>query len=779
MCLVCLILALVLWLIRLAGLPWFGEPEKRRLDALAQSENTVQVRGQIQDYEIKDNSKAYLIKSCVLTIQEDEIPVKKLYLITQQETLLTIGSTVTTEGVLEQTETPANPGQFDAASWYAAKGIYYTMWAEQIRPIRRAEPGIQEHMKRFREKIAAGLSKMLPEEQAGILAAMLLGEKSLLTPETKSAYQTGGVLHVLSISGLHLTMLGAGVFGLLQRVGCGKWVSAVLAIAGMAGYTVFTGNGVATRRAFLMFAVMMIARLIGRTYDTLSALSLAAVITLAVQPANLGYSGFWLSYTAVLGTALVWPVWKKELAQKRKRVEEGKKKEGAKGRKAAKSIQSMAGALRENIMVCTAITLTMLPLTAGFFYEIPVYSLLPNLVILPTMPVVMGSGILGACVGMVSVPIGSILLLPAAFLLEIYENVTEAVQRLPYSVWICGQPKVWQTVLYYLLTGCLLQAVRWSRQEGKEQKKTARFLRSRKGRVFCAGVCIMAVLLLVYRRNPPLSITALDVGQGDAIVIRLDGRRTWLLDAGSTDEKNVGTYRVLPYLKSQGIGVLDGIFVTHSDEDHVNGVRELLELSAGRQTAVRIRKLFLPVWMKGSECAGELETLAERGGTTVCYVKKGDVLKGGRLRMEIFHPDAEDYQEEPNAGSIVISLQYGEFDALFTGDLEKSGEEKVCDQLKQLGRRYEYLKVAHHGSKNSTLQDFLEAADPQAGVISCSASGRYGHPHLELLERLEAAGTDVYVTSDQGAVRCVTDGNRYEIRGYRGTVRRGESGAKK
>lgn len=589
----------------------------------------------------------------------------------------------------------------------------------------------------------------------------------------------------MAISGLHLTMLGAGLSGLLQRAGCGKWAGSVLAIAGMAGYTVFTGNGVATRRAFLMFAVMMIARLIGRTYDTLSALSLAAVITLAVQPANLGYSGFWLSYTAVLGTALVWPVWKKETGQKQKSVKEAKKIKEAEGKKAEKkqkavrSIRSLAGALRENIMVCTAITLTMLPLTAGFFYEIPVYSLIPNLVILPTMPVVMGSGILGACVGVMSVPLGKILLLPAAFLLEIYETVTETVQRIPYSVWICGQPEGWQTALYYLLTGSLLFAVRWSRQEGREQKKPAVFLCSYKGRLFCAGVCMMAVLLLMYRRNPPLSITALDVGQGDAIVIRLDGRHTWLLDAGSTDEKNVGTYRVLPYLKSQGIGVLEGIFVTHSDEDHVNGVRELLELSAGRQTAVRIRNLFLPVWMKGSECARELERLAERCATAVCYVKKGDVLEGNKLRMEILHPDAGDYREQPNAGSVVISLQYGEFDALLTGDLEESGEEEVCDHLQQQGRTYEYLKVAHHGSKNSTLQEFLEAAGPQAGVISCSASGRYGHPHLELLERLKAAGTDVYVTSDQGAVSCVTDGKRYEIRGYRGTVRREGPGAKK
>lgn len=202
MCLVCLVLVLVLWLIRLAGLPLFGEPEKGRLDDLAGSGDTVQVRGKIQDYERKENSKSYLINSCVLKIQENEIPVKQLYLITQQEEPLTVGSVIETEGVLEKTERPVNPGQFDAASWYAARGIYYTMWADRIVPVRKAEPGIREGMKRLRGQMAGRLEEMLPGSQAGILSAMLLGDRSLLEPETKSAYQTGGVLHVLSISGV-------------------------------------------------------------------------------------------------------------------------------------------------------------------------------------------------------------------------------------------------------------------------------------------------------------------------------------------------------------------------------------------------------------------------------------------------------------------------------------------------------------------------------------------------------------------------------------------------
>lgn len=771
MCLVCLALALVLWLIRLAGLPVFGEPEKRRLDALARSGDTVQVRGQIQDYEIKDNSENYLIKSCVLTVQENEIPVKKLYLITQQEEMLTIGSSVTAEGTLEKTEEPVNPGQFDAAAWYAAKGVFYTMWADNIRPVRRAEPGVRENMKRLRKEMAARLSGMVTQEQAGILGAMILGDKSLLDQETRSAYQTGGVLHVLSISGLHLTMLGMGLFRLLQKTGCPRVVGSAAAVAAMAVYTVFTGNGVATVRAFLMFAVMVAAGLLGRTYDSMSALALAAVMTLALQPENLYYSGFLLSYTAVLGAALVWPVWRKQIRSVRKDGEKRTEKEKKTVSAWEKRVRQLSGMLKENTMACTAITLTTLPLTAVFFCEIPVFSIIPNLVILPTMPWVMGSGILGTAAGMFSVRIGRILLLPATFLLGIYGKITDAVLRLPCAVWICGQPSFFQVLLFYLLSAAALFCFWWVHQEKNRGKQKARFAASGRGGALCAGIVAFAVFLLGFRWNPPLAVTALDVGQGDCLVIRLGGRHTWMIDAGSTDQKNIGNYRVIPYLKSQGISSLDGVFVTHSDEDHVNGVREILELSGRKMTAVRIRRLFLPVWMRGSDCGSELEQLAQKSGTDVQYVKRGDILKGDDFTMEILHPDQENYQENPNAGSIVISLKYREFDALFAGDLEGEGEKKVTRLLEKRGQRYEYLKVAHHGSENSTSEEFLETAAPAAGVISCASSGRYGHPHRELVERLRAAGTDFYVTAAQGAVTCVTDGRRYRIRGYTDTVR--------
>ena len=177
--------------------------------------------------------------------------------------------------------------------------------------------------------------------------------------------------------------------------------------------------------------------------------------------------------------------------------------------------------------------------------------------------------------------------------------------------------------------------------------------------------------------------------------------------------------------------------------------------------------------MQNSDCAAELEQLAGETGAVVSYLKKGDCITAGELTIRVLHPEeGEDYREEPNAGSIVLSLHYGEFDALLTGDVQGDGEERLLDVLKEEGQDYDYLKVAHHGSKNSTPEEFLSLTCPEVAVISCSAANRYGHPHQELLQRLSAVSADVYVTADTGALTCITDGRACTVRGYRTTESR-------
>ena len=154
-------------------------------------------------------------------------------------------------------------------------------------------------------------------------------------------------------------------------------------------------------------------------------------------------------------------------------------------------------------------------------------------------------------------------------------------------------------------------------------------------------------------------------------------------------------------------------------------------------------------------------------GAAVAYLRKGDRITAGELTLKVLHPDDESYEEEPNAGSVVLSLHYKEFDALLTGDVQGEGEEKLWRQLEENPFQYDYLKVAHHGSRNSTPEELLAIVQPEISVISCSSSGRYGHPHQELLQRLEDVGTDYYVTADAGALICTTDGLRCTMIGYR------------
>ena len=222
-----------------------------------------------------------------------------------------------------------------------------------------------------------------------------------------------------------------------------------------------------------------------------------------------------------------------------------------------------------------------------------------------------------------------------------------------------------------------------------------------------------------------------------------------------------------PYLKQRGIAALDAVVVTHPDADHTNGILELLELIGEQKTALRIRHLFLPVWMKGSEKENPFILAAQKAGIMVEYLKKGDEIRAGELTVSVLHPGAgEDYTGEENAGSVVLQLSCGACRALLTGDLEGSGEEEVLGAAE----RCQILKVAHHGSKNSTSEAFLNRIQPQISLISCAWPGRYGHPHRELLERLRACKSHIYGTPVDGAVTVQLKRDRLAVHGYRSDV---------
>ena len=260
-----------------------------------------------------------------------------------------------------------------------------------------------------------------------------------------------------------------------------------------------------------------------------------------------------------------------------------------------------------------------------------------------------------------------------------------------------------------------------------------------------------------YTSGEEVEATVLDVGQGDGIFIRGPGVSCFI-DGGSSDVSQAGTYRIEPFLLANAAEVLDYAFVTQGDEDHINGIRELLE---GQDLGIRIRTLVLPPEEYHEEKLTALAAAAKENGTRVVVMEAGEEIRSEGMRITCLGPESGSSAEPGNSASLVLGLSYGAFDMLLTGDVEGKGEESLIRSGRL--KRYDVLKAAHHGSKDSGSEAFLEIVKPKVALISAGRDNRYGHPHQETLDRLGAAGCRVYSTQESGAVTVRTDGKRMWI----------------
>ena len=773
-----------------------------------------------------------------------------------------IGEYVAVRGAFFEFSEATNPGEFDSRTYYRSKQVMGRLKNAEL--IERAEPafGIREWLLQRREYWEAYLTECFPKKEAAIMSALLLGEKGGLEEETRELYRRNGILHILSISSLHITILGMGLYRLLRKAGLPVWAAAVLGGMFMIGYGMLTGFGVSVCRAVGMYLLRMLAEVAGRTYDMLNALGAVGGVMLLWNPYYLQNSGFLLSYTCVLGIGIVYPVLKKWLeerqAERRKgkagsvrevriegrkersveemrgerkgkersvrevrgekrkekagsvrevriegrkersvrKVDEGgrKKKEGSVRKVDEEGRKKKEGSIRErcrrrkekegnirkvcgkkakvmlidSLLLSISIQLVTLPVQLWFFFEVPVWGGVINLLILPLVKPLVISGVF-------------LLLFPFAgkwisavgiFILRWYELVCSFFDRLPWQTWNPGRPEIWQILVYY---GALLLMLR-GMNRGKNSGRGARW---GSGCLFVIGL-----ILLGMRFGNGAQIIFLDVGQGDCVLIQTEAGENYLYDCGSTSRSNVGKYVLLPYLKYRGIRNLDAIFVSHPDRDHVNGVIEVLEYA--KEKGIQVAQIVISA--TGIENAAEqyvelLEAAAgayDGAGVEVRLLAAGDKWSGrkGAAEFLCLHPGAAGEGElDANEASLCLHARLfskkGELSVLLTGDVEGAGEELLTESLERYGiEKTDVWKVAHHGSRNATGEAFLkqikgEWQTPLIAVISCGRKNRYGHPHEETIDRIEAAGAEWYCTKGNGAVTVTTDkGGKIKVKSY-------------
>lgn len=671
----------------------------------------------------------------------------------EDETLPKAGSYVRVFGEVSPFLQATNPGEFDAAAYYRRKDCLFALRKTKITAQTKTYGRLEEFLSQLRYESEVLFRKLLGEKNGATASAMVLGRKKGMDSEVKALYQGAGISHLLAISGLHLSLIGAGLFGLLKKVRLPVALSAGISTWILIVYAQLTGMGISTRRALVMFLLFLAAGLLKRTPDLPTSLAVAALLLLVPKPQRILDAGFQLSFSAVIGIAVMIPVlqdgWEDAVPSLRVT-------DGVAGWNIARAVIARAcRLLRKNILAGLGITMTMLPFLLIHFYEWSPWSVLLNLAVIPLMgillPCLIGLQLvarLTAFTHCLELP-QHLLCTAIEAIFSCYEQLCRFTTALPGSILHTGYP-TWQALAVYTI-GLIALAM-----SGKKLRPHLRL---------AAAVCLMGIFLI--RLPGELNVTMLDVGQGECVGIETREHHVYLVDAGSTSKKKTGQYQIIPWLKYIGTRSVEGIFITHWDEDHISAVGELLEWS--KSSRVKIRRIFLPDVALKDEVLETLLQQIEEAEVSVEYLSAGEHMTDGALQISCLHPYAKKVPEDRNDASLVLRLSQDDFQMLLTGDLEKSGEDWLVEQARpatQNPLRCTILDAGHHGASNATGEALLDLAQPGVVLISCGKNNRYGHPAPETLQRLEERGIRWYSTAEVGAIQVQVGKKKVKMKQY-------------
>ena len=732
--------------------------------------------------------------------------------LTESSYLPGIGSRIRCEGEVSHFREATNPGEFNAKEYYNRQGIAFELRDAAVTGSSQNDSLYRQTLWRLKTHMGNALEALLSPEDASVMKAMLLGDKKGMDREIKSLYQAAGISHVVAISGLHISILGTGVYNLLSalfdrlqaarqkfppgkrgrpssgKVSSGKIPACAVSAFFLLSFLFMTGFSASSMRAGIMFALSLTARLLGRTYDTATALSVAAALLLVENPAWIDDTGFQLSFTAAFAASAAVPAFSdmdnlKDWLLKRKN-------DGNIRRYQERTSHSLKDRLQNGI--CSGfrssfcVSMVTLPLVLSSFYEWNVLSVAVNLAVIPLMSVLLGGCILLAVSGSLILLLGEewlFLLTPAALpvqaILFLYKILCRIGSAGGLGLFRPGAPQLWQILLFY--AGLLLVFL------------GAKHLPRIGGYAACALLC----LLFVTGKPSGTQVTMLDIGQGDCIHIRSQNGRHYLCDSGSTSKLQAGTWQVIPFLKHQGVNRLELIFVSHCDSDHISAIYEILEWAG--EGNLQIGGLVLSASGPEDEMRASLIAAAKKNGVPVYRMGAGDEIRRGNTIFQAVYPFSSENTSslsgdnhfsavsDRNASSLVLrfseirgedhkafagntsapSLPGEVFSLLLTGDVEASGEAEILSACPELISGCTILKTAHHGSDTSTTQEFLNAASPQAALISCGKDNSYGHPHEEVLSRFRSAHIPVFITAECGAITVREKDGRVTVETFR------------
>ncbi|MBC8580361.1 DNA internalization-related competence protein ComEC/Rec2 [Zhenhengia yiwuensis] len=654
-----------------------------------------------------------LILDQVINVQKDKAVAlrSKIKVITNYQEDFHLGETVLIQGKVNPLPKQYNPSDFDYGLYLKSQGIVNEVKLQQV--IKRwPYKGV---LYKIREKVRMQIEYIFKGQDDGLVSALVLGEDGDLNTDIRALYEQLGIAHVLAISGLHMSIIAAGIWWSLGIMGLNYEMRNGISLIGIWSYSIFVGMSVSIIRASIMLTIMLVVRSLWEEEDLLSSLALAALIILIVNPFQLYQVGFQLSFIALLGIAFYQSVYhfiKHECS-------------------CAKSVLKVCRILLPSICIGLFIS----PVIAYHFYEIPLLSVLLNVLLVPIFGLLLPLIFITLLVSTVMPGISFILAYSILGFLGSIKSIGTFLATLPFTTLIIGRPSGLFLILHYSML-CIL---------GFKLKKIWN-----KRNYYLVGVGSLIILVGILNTEGFMNITHLYVGQGDCTVVTTPKGKTLLIDSGPEQSGK----KVENYLKYKGKRQVDLAIVSHPHEDHIGGLLYLIEEGYNVKAVI----WQVPDDLK-DEYAFRLKKLCEKQKIPLYKGYRGNEVRIDDVCLQVLWPYKDADYSNANEASLVCVLKYGEFEELFTGDIGFATEKYLENDLDDL----EILKVPHHGSSYSSSSKFLEKLSVEYGMISAGVRNLYGHPNRLTLERLKEQQIEIMRTDIQGALFVRTDGKQYTV----------------
>ena len=655
------------------------------------------------------------IKECK---KNKQLKQTRLKLIDKRKNIFEIGDIIEITGEYEKINSYKNHGVFNYEKYLKKEKIYGKIQATKIEKM-KSEKKIITIPKKFQEKAKNKFKKIFSEKTANYFNAIILGDKTELDKEIKNNFQTGGLSHLLAISGMHINTIIIIITYITSKTIKNIKIRKILLIIILIIYGLIIEFTPSATRAIVMSIIHIIATLLFKKDNFLINISIASLMLLMINPYYLIDTGYILSFTATISIIYIYPKLNKKISN-------------------IKLIQKII----DSIELSISANILIIPIIIYMFKKVPLSMIIIGTIISPFIFII-------EILGIMVLITPEIILKSVKEIIEKFISIFDFISSIHFFIIYFKVPTTSQIIMYYAI---VINYINIAKR--KIQKKIIKL-------VIILSIAIQLIQIITIYISNDFIINLIDVGQGDSTLIITSEKRKILIDGGGNENYDVGENVLIPYLLNKRIKKIDYLIISHFDTDHIGGTLKVIE-------KLQVKKIIISMQKEKTNNFEEFLKLINKRKNEVIIVKAGDSIQVDKsTRIDILWPTEklEITENSINNNSIVAKVITKDTSILFTGDIEKVAEKALVEKYGH-NLQASILKVAHHGSKTSTIPEFLDNVNPQMALIGVGYNNNFGHPSITTIQNFKKRNIEIFRTDKCGEINIRINKKRKKVKKY-------------